>query len=50
MKEIEIKIWEHNFTQNESLQKLLNQLYKDLLNSHMDPDIEPHNNIPLPRT
>ncbi|UZO10531.1 uncharacterized protein OCT59_002112 [Rhizophagus irregularis] len=31
----EIEIWEH--------------LYKDLLNSHMDPDIEPNNNIPLPR-
>ncbi|POG70024.1 hypothetical protein GLOIN_2v1776267 [Rhizophagus irregularis DAOM 181602=DAOM 197198] len=31
--------------------KLLNyQLYKDLLNSYMDPDIEPNdNNIPLPR-
>ncbi|EXX77165.1 hypothetical protein RirG_026350 [Rhizophagus irregularis DAOM 197198w] len=30
--------------------KILNhQLYKDLLNSHMDPDIEPNNNIPLPR-
>ncbi|POG83110.1 hypothetical protein GLOIN_2v1761579 [Rhizophagus irregularis DAOM 181602=DAOM 197198] len=30
--------------------KFLNhQLYKDLLNSYMDPDIEPNNNIPLPR-
>ncbi|RGB28706.1 hypothetical protein C1646_715453 [Rhizophagus diaphanus] len=30
--------------------KILNhQLYKDLLNSHMDPDLKPNNNIPLPR-
>src|SRR5207244_2527335 len=30
--------------------KILNhQLYKDLLNSYMDPDSKPNENIPLPR-